>query len=129
MCLFSLSGCLLDVANSPSFDHVCSAFEALAKHNDLSSLSAEDRYSFIENEIRNLDVKSNARAAFNAIENAVIQDRYYLFKGVVDSIEGGDWSCEAMEVLVPTIEKAYAASAKANNTPFIKPVSLKDAIF
>jgi hypothetical protein len=115
-CLFSLSGCLLDIANSPSFDHVCSAFETLAKHNDLSSLSAEDRYSFIENEIRNLDIKSNARAAFNSIENAVIQDRYYLFKGVVDSIEDGDWSCEAMEVLVPTIEKAYsAASAEANN--------------
>lgn len=89
------------------FDRVCNAFIALSENVELTQLSAEDRYVFLQNEMRDLNPEGNARAGWDVVGSAVAEERYTLYKNVVDSIEGGDWSCEAMNQLFHTIKIVY----------------------
>lgn len=124
-----LIGCSDDISSETSeFNQVCKAFEVLSQYESLSSLSAEERDVFIAHEIRGISQDGNARAGLDAVKNAVAEERYDFYKSVVDSIEGGDWSCDAMKNLIPSIETAYTEKdLKGEKAP--EPVSLEDASF
>jgi len=110
------------------FNLICNAFISLADNKELSKLSAEDRDNFIMHEIRALNPESNAKAGWNAVKNAVAEERYSLYKNVVDSIEGGDWSCAAMEELASSIEIDYTEEELQREKP-PEPTTLENADF
>ena len=110
------------------FDRVCNAYISLSKKIELTKLSAEDRYIFLQNEMRDLNPEGNARAGWDVVGSAVAEERYTLYKNVVDSIEGGDWSCEAMKQLSHTVNVVYTEEdLQREKSP--EPTTLKDASF
>jgi hypothetical protein len=102
-----MSSCSVDIVTSSDFDRACQAFEALSKYSDLDAMSAGDRDLFIFNQIQDVDVNSNAKTGWVIARSAVVEERYELYKSLVDSIEGGNWSCLAMNELAPSIEAVY----------------------
>lgn len=124
-----LASCSSEITSKVTeFDRVCNAFISLSENIELTQLSAEDRYIFLQNEIRGLTPEGNARAAWDVIGSAVAEERYSLYKNVVDSIEGGDWSCEAMKQLSHTVKVVYTEEdLQREKSP--EPTTLKDASF
>ncbi len=102
-----MSSCSMDIATSSDFDRVCQAFEALSEYSDLNAISAGDRDLFIFDQTQDVDVNSNAITGWVVTRSAVVEERYDLYKSLVDSIEGGNWSCLAMKELAPSIEAVY----------------------
>lgn len=129
--LILLVACSGEVGNKlTGFDRVCNAFEALSKNSKLNELSAGDRDLFIFHEIRDLDAKSNAKSGWVSARYVVpVEERYTLYKDVVDSIENGDWSCLAMKKLAPTLEIVYVEEEGANNITLPEPTTLENADF
>lgn len=84
-------------AEKSDFDNVCQYFEQLDKLNDVGNMSNMQRNDFIINKIdKSLPQTSNARAAWLAIDSAVPEVRYELFKSAADSVLGKQWECSAM---------------------------------
>jgi hypothetical protein len=129
--LMLLAGCSAEVGNKVSdFDQVCNAFEALSKDSKLNELSAGDRDLFIFHEIKGLDAKSNAKRGWASARNVVpVEERYTLYKDIVDSIENGDWSCLAMKELAPTLDIVYVEEEGSHNVTFPEPTTLENADF
>lgn len=129
--LLLLVGCSDEASNKVNdFELLCNAFEALSKNNKLNELSAGDRDLFIFNEIRDLDANSNAKAGWVSARYVVpVEERYTLYKDVVDSIENGDWSCLAMKELAPTLDIVYVEEKGKNNVTLPEPTTLENADF
>lgn len=85
-------------AEQSDFDAVCQYFEQLAKLGNVATLSNIQRNDFIIDKIsKNLPQTSNARAAWVAIDSAVPEMRYELFKSAAESVLNKQWQCSTME--------------------------------
>lgn len=84
-------------ADESNFDYVCQYFEQLDKLATVETMSNIQRNKFILDKInRNLHQTSNARAAWMAIDSAVADIRYELFKSAAESVINTQWQCSAM---------------------------------
>lgn len=129
--LMLLVGCSGEATNKVNdFELLCNAFETLSKNNKLNELSAGDRDLFIFDEIRDLDANSNAKSGWVSARYVVpVEERYTLYKDIVDSIEKGDWSCLAMKELAPTLDIVYVEEKGTNNVTLPEPTTLENADF
>ena len=90
-------------ADKSDFDNVCEFFEQLDKQTDVETLSNMQRNDFIFNKIdKDLPETSNARVLWVAIDSAVPEERYELFKSAVESVLNKQWQCAAMSKWAPT---------------------------
>ena len=89
-------------ADKSDFDNVCELFEQLDKQTDVETLSNTQRNDFIIAEIdTNLPETSDARVAWVAIDSAVPEMRYELFKSAAESVLNKQWQCAAMSKWAP----------------------------
>ena len=79
------------------FDNVCQYFEQLDKLADVETLSNMQRNDFIIDKIdKSLPETSNARVSWIAIDSAIPEVRYELFKSAAESVLNKQWQCSAM---------------------------------
>ena len=84
-------------AGNTDFDAVCEYFEKLNKLPNVNAMSNTERNAFILDSIEsNLPMSSNARAAWTAIDSAVAEQRYELFRSAAESVLNRPWACDAM---------------------------------
>ncbi len=90
------TGCSAQV-NKSDFDNVCQYFEQLDNLADVEALSNMQRNDFIIDKIdKGLPEKSSARVSWIAIDSAVPEVRYELFKSAAESVLNKQWQCSAM---------------------------------
>ncbi len=97
--LFSISVCS-SYAND--FDKTCEYFNELSQKPNLKYLSSPERYSFIENKVRNFKEDSLAKSAWYSLSVSP-EFRYELFKQGAEEIIGSSWDCPSMKTLSPTV--------------------------
>jgi len=93
------------VANSASndFDIVCSFFNELSQTPNIEKMSPEQKADFINTRVASqLSERSDAKAAWAAVLNAVPHQRYELFISAAESILPNKWECAAMKQLAST---------------------------
>lgn len=85
-------------ADTNDFDHVCHYFEELSKKPNINKMTNTQRNVFIIKHINdNLAYTSHARTAWIAIENAMADVRYELFKSSAEDTLQKAWHCVAMK--------------------------------
>lgn len=92
--------------NSQSgFDIVCDHFDALDKHPNLSNMSKEERFKFIDDLVEKGIPKEDYGYISWDLLNTPPEEKYSIFSTAAQEVTGKPWSCPSMEKLAPTIEE------------------------
>jgi len=103
--LILLISCFSVVACSETndFDRICGFFNELSQTQNIEKMSPEQKADFVNSRIAGqLSERSNAKAAWTAIQNAVPHQRYELFKSGAESVLPYKWECAAMKQYAST---------------------------
>lgn len=96
-----LLGCTEKVAVKNDFQAVCTYFQELDRQENVNSFTAGERNKFIVARIKKNIPASAASISWKAVNYAVAEQRYEIFKIGAESELKETWDCPAMEKLAP----------------------------